>query len=528
MSLYQENGFKELVEHFEENKEKPWKDWLDTIQLFPRPGKQGVVGLVSSKQDPSKTYVFKFSQYLNYLIHQEMTVMKSLTPIANYCPHFCRLIGSLYTDIDPTKTGSNNPFQIDCKYPVEKEILLMEQIKKGYKFFNYLSSDKSNEDSIYSLVKQTLIAVSIAQKKKRFTHYDLHSNNVMVRKCSKNLVFLYILDDNTQFCVPSHGHYATIIDFGFSYSSDLDNGYMWPTLNHTDVGFFSDRYDRLSDPKLFLVTVADEIYQAKKSKTSKKLRNISKNLFSKLKLDWGSGWDKGIRKCASDYVFDRLEKIKTVSTIFQEHQYSCLDIIQSLIILPLHKQKTESLELSYKTFTAEFVKIENEIGSPFYSLYVLKGIVDSAREVSSDYATKAYRQQALDFFRSSLYERLDSIASFCFPKEVHFEKMLCSLLCLVKAIEGVLHKAMTERCLQKSQDYAKLPIQSVDEIVTMLNVNIPDPYVFTENSSLMVIDARKEDCWMLSLTEEQARKVNEYDSMYHGTELYKILNLSSQ
>ena len=33
-------------------------------------------------------------------------------------------------------------------------------------------------------------------------------------------------------------------------------------------------------------------------------------------------------------------------------------------------------------------KIENEIGNPFYNMYILKGIVDVAREVRVDYLHK--------------------------------------------------------------------------------------------------------------------------------------------
>ena len=30
-------------------------------------------------------------------------------------------------------------------------------------------------------------AITLAQKEKQFTHYDLHSNNVMIKKCNKDL-----------------------------------------------------------------------------------------------------------------------------------------------------------------------------------------------------------------------------------------------------------------------------------------------------------------------------------------------------
>jgi hypothetical protein len=120
--------------------------------------------------------------------------------------------------------------------------------------------------------KTSFTAIAIAQKEKKFTHYDLHSFNVMIKKCDKDLVFLYKLDDDNQFCVPTLGYYPVIIDFGFSYISDMDDGPLWPSLAHTDVGFMSDRFDWVADPKLFLVTVLDKIKDKRNSKKSKKFK----------------------------------------------------------------------------------------------------------------------------------------------------------------------------------------------------------------------------------------------------------------
>ena len=92
----------------------------------------------------------------------------------------------------------------------------------------------------------------------------------MIKKCNKDLVFLYKLDDENQFCVPSMGHIGIIIDYGFSYISDMKDGPLYASLCHTDVGFMSDRFDWVADPKLFLVTVSDEIKEMRKTKNAKK------------------------------------------------------------------------------------------------------------------------------------------------------------------------------------------------------------------------------------------------------------------
>ena len=61
------------------------------------------------------------------------------------------------------------------------------------------------------------MALQIAQTKLSFSHYDLHSLNILVKSCSVDAVFLYVIDENTHICIPTLGHYPVIIDYGFAY-----------------------------------------------------------------------------------------------------------------------------------------------------------------------------------------------------------------------------------------------------------------------------------------------------------------------
>jgi hypothetical protein len=522
-SLNELSGFNRIVAYYQKNKDRPWSEWLELKKIFPHPGKQGLVGLMSAKQDSDIVYVFKISQYINYLIPHELTVMNSLNSISDFCPNFCRSVGSIICDVDPYKKKEGNPFESDCKHKVEKEVMLTEYIENSHKFYNYIASGKVPEDTLYSTIKQVLLAICIAQKEKKLTHYDLHSNNVMMKKCSRDLVLLYVIDENNQFCVSTRGCYPVIIDFGFSYSCDSNGQPLWATMNHTDVGFLSDRFDPIADPKLFLVTVSDEIHSAKKSKKSKKLKNITRNLYSPLSIDWDSGWDNHEKNCATFFVLEKLEKYCKVSKLFKNYDYYCIDIIQTLIELPIQEQKIENPEISLLAFLREFTKIESEISSPFYCLYILKTIVDSARDVRSDYVNPNAREHAISYFRKSILERLDSVASYCRPKDVHYEKMLCGILCFSKNLEGLFFNAMKKVMKPKTEMYKKLPLQTPEEIVAVLDINIPDDYVFNKATTVLVIDNIKKSCYPMELTDAQKSELNEFSSISRGSEMYKIL-----
>ena len=56
------------LDFFNKNIHKSWNEWLEFYSSFKNPGKQGLTGVMKSKYDSSIKYVFKMSQYINYLM----------------------------------------------------------------------------------------------------------------------------------------------------------------------------------------------------------------------------------------------------------------------------------------------------------------------------------------------------------------------------------------------------------------------------------------------------------------------------
>lgn len=524
--LSEVSGYSELIAYYEENKDRPWSEWLSFDTIFDKPGKQGIVGLMEmKKEDCERKLVFKISQYINYLIHHESVVMKGLNELAPYCPHFCKSIGEIICKVDPRCKKDGDPFNVDAKYPIEKEALLCEFIDKSCKFYNYIRAvDRISEDVLYSSIKQVLMAISVAQRKKQFAHYDLHSFNVMMRKCNKDVVFLYALDEENQFAVPTYGHYPIIIDFGFSYISDMEDGPLWPSMGHTDVGFMSDRFDWVADPKLFLVTVSGEIKDKRRSKRARKLRRVVRNMFHPLTIDWSSGWDDEEDQGAADYVNELIQEYNPGSTIFEDYDHYCIDLIQSLIILPLEEQDYSEIHKSYVTFVKEFMKIENQIASPFYNLYILKGIADAARFVHAAYMRQETRLDSIRTFRQRVAARIQEVANFCTLDSIHYEKMLCSLLIFSRCTEGVLHDVIATRMAEKQRSYDKLQLKSVEQMYAGIEANIPDEYIYNENTTVFILDAHKETCGMYKIPDNLLDTVNDTHPMTRGTYIYDLYN----
>jgi len=521
--MFLSSKYNKLISYFEENKYKKWDEWLIFDKILDKPGKQGLVGIFCNKKDKEQQYIFKISLCLNYLVYHELVIMQGLSEISNYCPHFCKGIGAIKCETDP-KRKSKNPFDIKSKYSIEKDILLLEYIDKSYKFFNYIKNEKVSEDILYSIIKQVLMAINIAQKHKKFSHYDLHSNNIMIKKCNKDVVFVYKIDEENQFCVPTYGHYPIIIDFGFSYIENMEDQPLWTSLAHTDVGFMSDRFDWVSDPKLFLITVSDEIKEMKKTKKSKCLRRIVRNIFYPLKVQLDSGWDDGEEKGAIDYVIDMLETFKNPSRIFNDCEYYSLDIIQSLIILPLEEHCYKNIEKNFRAFIKEWIKIENEISNEFFNIYILKGVVDSARNLRSDYIDINTRKEAVNNFRKDVYTVIDKVAKFCKPKEIDFDRFLASLLLFSQNVEGILYDVINSRMIEKEKEYQKMPLKNIEQIYGAIDINIPDSYKYNKDTIFIILDCINKDHKIFEIPQEEIENINLMKNMFRGTYINDLYN----
>jgi len=365
------------------------------------------------------------------------------------------------------------------------------------------------------------MAVSMAQKKKNFSHYDLHSDNVLMKRCNKDLVFLYVIDEQNQFLVPTHGHYPVIIDFGFSYINNMDDNYLWPSMGHTDVGFLSDRYDWVADPKLFLVSISSEIKEQRETKKAKKLRRIVKNMFQPLSIEWDCGWDNTDEYSTSDYLEEMLEDVSQQSSLFSEFEHYCIDLIQSLVVLPLENRSYDNLHEAYKAFLDEFIKIEDQVTNNFYLLYILQGIVNAARDEQSNYHHANRRKEAVSNFKRRVYKCIDEVAKFCQPKNIQFEKMLCSLLVLGKNIEGVYYSLMKKKMKQKKKEYSRLPIQSTEQVYACMEINISDQYEYNDNTTIFMFDCIREKCVPFELTKDEISELNSMHAISRGVFLHE-------
>lgn len=526
--LYNEN-MENDIEVFEDYKKQSSSlpSILDFYSKFDYASKQGILGLFENHNNDQK-YVYKISQYLDFMAQQEYYVMQGLNSIRDYCPHFCKTYGVFKSNIRSSYRKDENPFQVDKKKDdyVTADVIVMEYIEDARKLYRYIKNEHTSPEIVMSLIKQTLLADIIAGEHIHFTHYDMHSNNVLVKKCSPNTAFLYILDDNRTYLVPTYGYYPTIIDFGFSYNDECDQRPFYGTLAHTNIGFMSSHYDQHADHKLFLTSVSYEMKRYKKSEISNTFRGLIKNIYGNCDIDLECGWDNREDEYSiSDKLLEKFEDAFDQSEFFKNQGHYIVDLLEKLIDLPFQpRHTTDDLSKLATILVKEFSKIEIHFKNDFYNMYILRTIIESTIKHRDLYLNKKEREKAVGLFKRDILSTIDTLIHFCNPS-VNWEKLLCCLLCLSKCIETYCYDKLKKAVSAKKSDYNQLKLKTPSEIYEAIEANIPSHFFFDEESEIYIWDTCNKKSYKIKLDRSPSliKTLNESHPFERGTILYEYL-----
>ena len=494
-------------------------EWAIVEKIF-RSGKQGITGLLKSKKSPCSYIVFKISQNFDFLVEHEYKIMTILSELKDYCPHFCISPDILVNQVETKLKQYKNPFDIVTK-PIYKFVLLEEFIQ-GPKLGSYIDSRKSLS-IVLAAIKQTMMGIAMAHDF-GFTHYDLHTDNIILNRCNKDSVALYVFDDEHVYSVPTNGYCPKVIDYGFSYADALHGTQLSTSFFHTDIGYTNDRFDWLVDSKLFLISVSYQISMAfVRSNNSKKLKNCIRNMFGELSVDWECGWDDYDGQSILDDLIEELGNgCRINSFLFDKHTSDSLEIIQAIIDMPLQPMEYDDLIVSYNLFLKEFKKIEDKIETTVHLFYVLRAIVESARRIKDDYKKKETRNTALTMFKNDIFEVVTSVAKFCTLKDLHYEKMLCSLYSLGNCMSGFFYKKMNKRVRHRVSEYDSVPVKNMYDILNVLYCNFEDTYTYSTDTTMIVYDRSRKQTSDFKLSKSEVHTLDRTEYWMKSRVLYDI------
>ena len=231
---------------------------------------------------------------------------------------------------------ANNLFY-ESKEAFPRNILLFEKIH-NFPFHRLLKKFNYDNNIISSQLLQILLGLQIAQNECKFTHYDLHTSNILEQHCELDSVFLYNIKGE-KYIVPTYGYYPKIIDLGSSYSENVTNHTMLTHANSYDYGFQSQFFDPLNDVHHSLLSLF--YYIEDKKSCFETLCNKIKYMFHNVPVLRKSGW----KKLPHDLTDTILYKIKKDCLpeyedydVFRDYKGNFLEIFNSLVHIPFEKE----------------------------------------------------------------------------------------------------------------------------------------------------------------------------------------------
>lgn len=434
--------------------------------------------------------------------------MKDLETMDDYCKNFCKTHGIYTAKVNPGFRHVDNPFKTENgKASIIVDVLVMELIEDARKFCRYITNSKVEDEVVFSLIKQTMLAITMAQRDVNLAHYDLHSNNILITEVDPNVLFFYMLDDGRSYVVPSYGFMPIIIDFGFSYSQGLEGKPLYGALAHTNVGFMSSCYDDCGDSKLFLSTVSWEMDANRGRRLHRMFKKDCKNLLKGLDIDLASGWDNTEKDMsASDYLLSLIDEDSKKSRFFDECGHFAVDIIQYLITLPLRPRNVPEIYQAFILVRNEFIRLENEIGSTYFLLYIFKGAVEAVADTKDEYIHGDERE-ALKKFRHRMYDTINSVAKYAQAK-IDYEKLYIGLLGMARASEGLLYKVVSSRMKDKENQKRKMEIRDMGDMLHLLYYKYQDDYDLDEKNRIIVYDQRRKSSYEIHMSDIDVKKYN--------------------
>lgn len=408
-------------------------------------------------------FISKIPKKVGFLSTHEAQILKDLNTLN--LPHFCQYLGN-----------SENK-------------VYMEYVNDEGKVRSLDSFIQKDFDITMNLIKQIIMALAISQRKIQFTHYDLHCDNVLVKNVDPNSVYLYVVDEQNQFCVPTNGHCAVIIDYGYSYTQNTGT---YGSLEFTELGYTPNFYDPYIDCIRFLITTSR--ISRNSGKEYKIFRNIVRNIYPVSdNISMTSGWFRKAGKIGLlEAIKEKLGEMTSESILYKK-------CIQSLMIIQGMVKKNfeysfQKLSADYYRFSQEFEKLTAGF-SPKQKLETLKqlivSIVDDQPFDKLEINTKYTDFDTLKEYLSTLR---DSVSGFVTQ--------------FTKTIEQ-----------RKSEIYSGIKL-TTEQIFGALDFNFNSEFKFDDETTVFMW----KDCKMteFKIPAKYIKKVNRTVPPLRGTLIYDI------
>lgn len=513
-------------------------DWCKVNRfLHTSDDRLSTVGSGHIIDNPELNFIWKVCESWDYTIFAEMRIMKQLEEMFEWNPHFVRLYNLVELPIntrfscDPrkfipfqykNKSGDDEHMKKMCK----NHFMLMEELQGHLSVYDYFKIVNDNgghkiNNIIYSVLIQTLLSIYNANKYCDFTHYDLHTSNVLMEDTDDNYR-LYITEDNNKFFVKTYGLSTVIIDTGYSYSSTLKNSTIDTCITNFPIGYTPICSNINHDFRTFLLNIVWD-YPRESSET-REIKNILKSYSEKYyknnHINMKTGWLKLKKEnifVLKTYIED-ITKLCSKKSIIYDYAINCFDVFSHLVSLPFENETTEKINIKYHrekfmNFYNLFIRIENKCGkSSNFRKYIFKSVIHIFHKYLN---TDNYDTQFETDLISLLNNHDIKIQLF------DYEKFYRSIKEYIPLYKNAIYNAFTDVQKQNMIDFANVPspmnIMHNIESIYSPNFNI----TLDCDDIIFVYDAKLKSKHIIKVPETSIHEFNSMDHAQKTEFLYK-------
>ncbi len=319
---------------------------------------QGVQAFVGMCEYLGEEAVYKYSRQIDYVIELEYSTTRALESLK--LPHFSKVLGM--------RTKEDG-----------RPCLFMKYIPHG-SLAQFILRPETPRCAILPQIYQSLAAICMYTEILGITHYDPHSDNVMMDKTPYD-IHAYKFPDGEVYAFNTHGWCPVIIDMGLSY---LPGSPTMAPISFSHHGFTPFCADKLVDTRLLLRSALNDMDDCPgtKPKMFAAYRKAFNKIFNGLDMD-ECGWFPSDTFCDVKLAISQglpLEKSGVrASSIFDEYtlEYT-LEILLSEMVPPF-RYREATLEKDFMLFYAEWIEIENTIRNGRKELQFLKDVLAGRR-----------------------------------------------------------------------------------------------------------------------------------------------------
>ena len=155
-------------------------------------------------------------------------------------------------------------------------------------------------------------------------------------------------------------------------------------------------------------------------------------------------------------------------------------------------------------------------------MYILRKLIDLARDVKKYYIKSP--RETIEHFKQELLKIIDTLVEFFNPKDLDYEKLLCSTYVFSECCEGILYEAVKEKIEEQDEYYEDLDITSPEQMFACLEINFPHTYTYHSQSKFLFLDAVHNTRIMKdNLPQFVLELLNHSPSLHHGTILFDYI-----